>query len=800
MEKGKIKKMIKTKNNKDMKTQIDTIKTTGIILMMVLVAVIVGAMFIFSNVYTTRTNSEVETITTTRISNTSKEIKKSVEVHIEERYELLKAYTASLEQDDLFVDGNKEQTNTNIQNTLNQYSELYSGFEKIKIIRKSDFDKIDESSAYNSLDDFKSYIAYFNDGKEEKDRKENFDFYYEPSTKYIYFGYTYTFTHDNDIAGIIGSAKIDTIIETLKTDVYDSVNALALIDTNPNASSDVVAYYDNYYMSDKTLKFTNFCDMIVSFSQDEGMSDDKIRDEIYSQEGSSIVYLKDSNNAYGETQVCFISDYIQYSSSSSNTLRLKMALIVPQSKLAYQISSMYKASFYIVAGVLTISGISIGLLILAICKVAIGQKRESAYDKNTGLLNLNSFKRDASIIIRQNPECKFALVYITIIKYHFLRQIYDAEYIDGLIEAVGKEIKANFPNALNGNAERNTFIIMFNYEEKKEIIDKITAFQNYMNVFKFKDINGVELSYGIKRTSLEEFVSMDKEVEGAMLASKNIQYDYTKVNYGFYNAELDRVEKNNAEVELKGQQALKDGRFEVFYQLKRDISNESWVGAEALVRWRDEDGKLISPGLFIPIFEENGFVVQIDTFVFECVCKQLRQMISEGEKVVPISINLSKKHFRDLTFINVYEDIVTEYNIPHDLIEFEITEGLLFENINVFKRFIGIAHSRGYKCSMDDFGSGYSSLNIISELDFDTIKIDQRFFRNSSGFTEESKIIISSIISLCHKLGKKVIAEGAEQFEQVKFLKDNNCDIIQSYYYSKPIPFNEYKEKLNSEK
>ncbi len=791
MEVSKIKKLIKTKNNKDVKTQIDTIKTTGIILMMVLVALIVAFMFIFYNNYSNRTKTEVDNISTTRITNSSREIKKRVEKQINESYELLKAYAMSVDHEVLFPSGStRDQIDENINDTLKSYATLYSGFDEIKIIRQSDcinYGKI----LYSSKEEFISYIAFASE-------EGTFDFFYEPSNKKIYFGYSKVFTQDSDITGIYGETSVENIISTLKTDIYDGVTAIALIDTETISNSNVVAFYDNYYKTSTTFKFANFSDMILVYAQEDNVKENI--NELLIKPGNNIVYLNVENNDFGSAQICYISDFIKYSDDDSCSLTLKMALIVPQSELSYQISSLYRASFVIVAVVLSVSGVSIGLLIIAICNVAIKQKRDASYDDNTGLLNLSSFKRDANIIIHQNPESKFALIYITIMKYHFLRQIYDAEYIDGLIASVGQEIKNNFATALNGFADRNKYIILLPYEEKRDIVDKITAFQSYMNIFKYKDIHGVELSYGIKRTSVEELVSIDKEIESSILASKSIQYDYTKTNYGFYNAELDRIEKNNAEVELKGQQALKDGRFEVFYQLKKDILNDKWIGSEALVRWRDEDGKLIPPGLFIPIFEENGFVVQIDAYVFENVCKQLRDMLDKGEKVVPVSVNLSKKHFRDLTFINVYEDIVNEYNIPHELIEFEITEGLLFENINVFKRFIGIAHSRGYKCSMDDFGSGYSSLNIISELDFDTIKIDQRFFRNSNGFTEESKVIISSIITLCHKLGKKVIAEGAEEFEQVKFLKENKCDMIQSYYYSKPIPYNEYKEKLNSEK
>lgn len=795
MEVNKIKKMIKTKNNKDIKTQIDSIKTAGIILMMILVASIVAAMVLVFNNYSTRVQTEIDNMSTTRINNASREVKNGIELRVDENYEQLKTYATFFGNPETY----KYEDYATLKKDLKEYSSLYNGFDLIDVIY------LDESTStitrnarsYNSLDGFKKYIASSSEG--------TLDFFFDASDESIYFGYSCAFENDQNIKGIYGETYISTITEYLHSNLYNDLTAIFLIDVDPNTNNEIISFYDNKNQTTSTMKYESFSQMIADYSQDKStFTLDYIKDKVLSPNNppSSILYIESDDITYGSTQVCYISDLFTYTDNEqvNHNLSLRMALIVPQSQLSYQISSLYIESLVIVSIVLGVSGIAVAALILAVCSIAIKQKKYSAYDDNTGLLNITSFKRDAEIIIRQNQETKFALIYITIMKYHFLRQIYDAEYVDGLIAAIGQEIKTNFPNGLNAIGDRNKFIVLIPFEEKKDIIDKITAFQNYMNVFKYRDIHGVELSYGIKRTSFETMTSIDKIIESATLASKYIQYDYTKTNYNFYNAELDRIEKGNAEIELKAQQALDEGRFEVFYQLKRDILEDEWIGAEALVRWRDNDGKLIPPGQFIPIFEENGFVVQIDTYVFENVCKQLREMINNGIKVVPVSVNLSKKHFRDLNFINVYEDIVNEYNIPHELIEFEITEGLLFENINVFKRFIGIAHSRGYKCSMDDFGSGYSSLNIISELDFDAIKIDQRFFRNSNGFTEESKIIISSIISLCHKLGKKVVAEGAEEFEQVKFLKNNECDIIQSYYYSKPIPYNEYKEKLNSEK
>ena len=182
--------------------------------------------------------------------------------------------------------------------------------------------------------------------------------------------------------------------------------------------------------------------------------------------------------------------------------------------------------------------------------------------------------------------------------------------------------------------------------------------------------------------------------------------------------------------------------------------------------------------------------------MFESTCKLLRKMLDNGERCVPVSFNLSKRNFQDLSFIEKYHEIIEKYNIPHDLIEVEITEGLLVDNIDTFTSFIKIFHENDFSISMDDFGAGYSSLNMIHELDFDVIKIDARFFRG--GFDEANQIIVSSIINLCHQLNKIVVAEGVENPNEVEFLRGAGCDIVQGYYFAKPLPVEDFKKLLFS--
>ena len=171
-------------------------------------------------------------------------------------------------------------------------------------------------------------------------------------------------------------------------------------------------------------------------------------------------------------------------------------------------------------------------------------------------------------------------------------------------------------------------------------------------------------------------------------------------------------------------------------------------------------------------------------------------MLDMGHPGVVTSFNLSRKHLFYDDFLDKFEIILEEYNIPRHLIEFEVTESMVFDSSILLRDAIEKIHKLGCKCSIDDFGSGYSSLNVLKEFNFDTIKLDRVFFYGINGFDKKSKIVVDSITKLSHKLKKKVVAEGVETDEQINFLDEIGCDYVQGYYYAKPIPFSEYIKKL----
>jgi EAL domain-containing protein (putative c-di-GMP-specific phosphodiesterase class I) len=203
-------------------------------------------------------------------------------------------------------------------------------------------------------------------------------------------------------------------------------------------------------------------------------------------------------------------------------------------------------------------------------------------------------------------------------------------------------------------------------------------------------------------TDAQYSLDLHTECNHAKHANQNRKKD---VIYTFYDDNMVKMPKEQDDLNGRFEEALANEEFELFLQLKWDLKKNHWAGAEALCRWRDPIKGLISPGKFIPLFEQNGRIVKLDEYMFEQTCKIISKMMANGERCVPVSFNLSKRNFQDLSFIDRYQEIIEKYNIPHELIEIEITEGLLVDNVEAFTSFIKIFHENDFHISMDDFGT-----------------------------------------------------------------------------------------------
>lgn len=243
--------------------------------------------------------------------------------------------------------------------------------------------------------------------------------------------------------------------------------------------------------------------------------------------------------------------------------------------------------------------------------------------------------------------------------------------------------------------------------------------------------------------------------------------------------------------------AIEQDEFVVYLQPKFDIKTEKIKGAEALIRWNYKNRELLPPYRFIPYFEKDGVIDKIDDLVLKKICKAMERWKKEGKPLYPVSVNLSRTRMYDDILIDKLTGIVDSYGVDHHLIDFELTESATYDNMERMLSVLRELRDRGYKISMDDFGTGYSSLSLLTQMPIDTLKIDKSFVDKIAVDAErkEDTILLRHIITLAKELGFVCLAEGAESRVQIDRLRDLGCEIIQGYYYSKPIPLGEYEEK-----
>ncbi len=263
----------------------------------------------------------------------------------------------------------------------------------------------------------------------------------------------------------------------------------------------------------------------------------------------------------------------------------------------------------------------------------------------------------------------------------------------------------------------------------------------------------------------------------------------------FFDKKLMEDEQWINTVEENQKKALDNEEFVVYYQPKYSPDKGELIGAEALIRWQSPEYGFIPPGRFIPVFEKNGFITNIDHYMLRHVAEDQKKWLDLGLKCVPVSVNVSRAHFAEADLADQILNMVDAAGTPHNLIEIELTESAFFDDKNAIIGTIDRLKAYGFSVSMDDFGSGYSSLNSLKDMNLDVLKLDADFFRGNAD-PERKEAVVSEAIRLAKRLKMRTVAEGVEDKDQVEFLKDQGCDMIQGYYFAKPMPKDEYVERM----
>lgn len=296
--------------------------------------------------------------------------------------------------------------------------------------------------------------------------------------------------------------------------------------------------------------------------------------------------------------------------------------------------------------------------------------------------------------------------------------------------------------------------------------------------------------FGIYHTMVLD--EIDPLYGNAVLAKHQIKGRRDR-HYMFYDELNHESIQENRELEDHFEMALEKEEFEIWYQPKYSAHTRKLVGAEALVRWRRQDGSLIPPLKFIPLFERNGNIIRLDEYVFRAVCRQQKAWQEQGQKMFPVSVNISRVSLYYSNVVEKYESIIRSYDLDSKYIQLEITESATIDNNEIFN-LLEQFHTAGFKILLDDFGSGYSSLSTLNRMHFDTIKLDKSLVDYIGDDNGEK--LLNSITKLAQSFGMEITAEGVETAEQLMFLCNLDCDDIQGYYFSRPLPVREYEECL----
>jgi EAL domain-containing protein (putative c-di-GMP-specific phosphodiesterase class I) len=284
--------------------------------------------------------------------------------------------------------------------------------------------------------------------------------------------------------------------------------------------------------------------------------------------------------------------------------------------------------------------------------------------------------------------------------------------------------------------------------------------------------------------------------DNAALAAEQCKGQYI-VQRSFYTRKMGSRLMQEQKIINEMEKALQEEQFKVYFQPKYDMEDCKPHGAEALVRWQKPDGTMISPGEFIPLFEKNGFIIKLDYYVWEKVCQFIRAELDTGRDISPISVNVSRVNLYNPKFIESLVDLVEKYKIPPRYLYLELTESAFSESMEQIQDAVKKLHKVGFTILMDDFGSGYSSLNVLKDVDLDVLKIDMKFL--SKGAEEKGTKILEAVIAMAKSLDMPVIAEGVEEEQQVELLTRLGCRYIQGYYFARPMPTEQYYQLIEEQ-
>lgn len=408
--------------------------------------------------------------------------------------------------------------------------------------------------------------------------------------------------------------------------------------------------------------------------------------------------------------------------------------------------------------------------------------------KNMG--RLRRFRRNVNDLLfsAQNPV---GIIQFDIRKFKLVNDLYGEKFGDEVLYFIRRKLKEVCrKEQYYINVRSDVFMVVMEYEKEEELVKFIQDLD--ARIGSFKNVK-LQMSYGVYIVEDREMELRQMEDRASM--ARRAAKDSILTNILFYKEKFKERLYTRKFIEENMQAAINERQFMMYLQPKYSIAKNEIIGAEALVRWRHPERGMIYPDQFIPIIEENGFVKKVDYYIWAEACRFIKKCEASGVMPCPISVNVSRIHLKDNEYIEVLSDVIESNGISKTLLELEITETA--DDLQISRKALKLKEE-GFTLLMDDFGSGYSSLNVLLETPFDVIKLDRKFIENMM-VSNKGRLILEQVVLMANKLELGILAEGVETKEQVELLRSIGCDQVQGFYYAKPMPEDAFFELLKKQ-
>ena len=429
--------------------------------------------------------------------------------------------------------------------------------------------------------------------------------------------------------------------------------------------------------------------------------------------------------------------------------------------------------------------------------ITISQLLECAtnMDLVVGVANLTAFNRHVNGLVSDDKIDDYHAAYVNLHNFKYINRVLSYQGGNEMLKRFAQTIQKNLaPDEMIARLGGDNFVVLI----RNENVEKICGLLQNM-VLNYEDGEKprqfvMTVTMGISH--LREVCDM-----GDIMLRISVAYQKAREKQSgscvFYTDEILKKVMNEKEIIAHFNKALANEEFVIYYQPKIKTIDNTINGAEALVRWKRDD-KIVPPGEFIPVLEKDGSICHLDFYVLRCVCKFLRQMQQEGLPFIKISVNFSKCHMDNDQLADQIAEVIDSYEIPHKYIEIELTESEDFEDYAVIAKLVNNLREKGIYTSIDDFGAGFSSLNLLRMTRVDLLKIDRAFIPMEEEFERKFRdlVMFKNIVRMAKELGIQIVAEGVETKEQYDYVSTTGCDMIQGYYFDKPLPKEEFLEKL----